>query len=72
MSEESTEEIAQHYNALGDSVNFINEYIDNPPNDLSAEEIEDGIDRNKQHLLVMLARDFWTDEDLTAAVAAST
>jgi hypothetical protein len=71
MEEITAEEIAQHYSALGDSVDLINEYESNPPSELSAEEVADAISRNKEHLVIMLAKDFWTTEDMTAATAAS-
>ena len=70
MEEITAEEIAQHYSALGGSVDLINEYESNPPSELSAEEVADAISRNKEHLNIMLAKDFWTTEDLTAATAA--
>ena len=71
MEELTTEEIAQHYSALGDSVDLINEYNSSPPSDLSADEVTDAISRNKEHLVIMLAKDFWTTEDMTAATAAA-
>ena len=67
----TVEEIAQHYTALGHSVDLINEYGATPPADLSADEVADAISRNKEHLNIMLAKDFWTTEDLTAATAAA-
>ena len=71
MEELTSEEIAQHYSALGDSVNLINEYTSSPPSDLSADEVADAISRNKEHLVIMLAKDFWTTEDMTAVIAAA-
>ena len=71
MEELTSEEIAQHYSALGDSVNLINEYTSSPPSDLSADEVADAISRNKEHLVIMLAKDYWTTEDMTAATAAA-
>jgi len=71
MEEVTTEEIAQHYSALGDSVALINEYNSSPPSDLSADEVADAISRNKEHLVIMLAKDFWTTEDMTAVEAAA-
>lgn len=56
------EEIAQHYAACMDSVNLIN---GDKPENISDEEWADTIARNKEHLNIMLAKDFWTDEDLT-------
>ena len=71
MEEVTVEEIAQHHSALGDSVDLINEYNSSPPSDLSADEVADAISRNKEHLVIMLAKDFWTTEDMTAATAAA-
>jgi dihydrodipicolinate synthase/N-acetylneuraminate lyase len=69
----TTEQIAQHYKAMGDSVTLINQLLDNPPEMMSDEEVADTIKRNVDHLEIMLAKDFWTDEDMSdveAAIAA--
>lgn len=69
----TTEQIAQHYKAMGDSVTLINQLLDNPPEMMSDEEVVDTIKRNVDHLELMLAKDFWTDEDMSdveAAIAA--
>ena len=71
MEELTTAEIAQHYSALGDSVDLINAYTSSPPSDMSADEVADAISRNKEHLVIMLAKDYWTTEDMTAATAAA-
>jgi len=64
----STEEIAQHYSAMGDSVDLINA---GQPEDMSAEDWADTKSRNQEHLVLMLAKDFWTDaQDMTAVTAA--
>ena len=62
----STEEKAQHYSAMQDSVNLIDEMRTNPPEDMTDEEVEDCISRNVEHLELMVAKDFWTNEDMTA------
>jgi hypothetical protein len=72
MNEVTIEEIAQHYSALGDSVDLINEYSVTPPSGMSVEDVADAISRNKEHLVIMLAKDFWTTEDMTAVEAAIT
>ena len=56
------EQIAQHYSAAMDSVNLINA---GKPERMTDEEWADCVGRNKDHLRIMLAKDFWTDEDLT-------
>ena len=55
-------EIAQHYSAAMDSVNLINSLMDQDSRD--AEE-QDMVSRNVEHLQIMVAKDFWTTEDMT-------
>ena len=62
------EQIAKHYSAAMDSVNLINA---GKPEDMTAEEWTDCLKRNKDHLVIMLAKDYWTTEDLTPLQAAS-
>ena len=62
---QTEEEIAQHYSAMQDSVNLIDEMRTNPPEDMTDEEVEDCISRNVEHLELMVAKDFWTNEDMT-------
>ena len=57
----TAEQIAQHYAAALDSVNLIN---GDKPENTTDEEWADTIARNKEHLNIMLAKDFWTTEDL--------
>jgi hypothetical protein len=64
----TAEEIARHYSAAMDSVNLINA---GQPEGMTAEDWADCLARNKEHLVLMLAKDFWTTEDLTAIRAAS-
>ena len=64
----TAEEIAQHYSAAMDSVNLINA---GQPEGVTAEDWADTVARNKEHLKIMLAKDFWTTEDLTPLQAAS-
>jgi len=56
------EEIAQHYKAAMDSVNLIN---GGKPAYMTQADWDDCVRRNKDHLNIMLAKDFWTTEDLT-------
>jgi len=62
------EEIAQHYSAALDSVNLINA---GQPEGMTAEDWADCLARNKEHLKIMLAKDFWTTENLTPLQTAS-
>ena len=68
MDELTVEEIAAHYSACGDSVDLINA---GQPVDMSDEDWADTVSRNKEHLVLMLAKDYWTTEDLTAMTAAA-
>jgi len=62
------QQIAQHYKACMDSVNLINA---GQPEGMTAEDWADCLVRNKEHLRIMLAKDFWTTEDLEPLRAAS-
>jgi len=62
------EQIAQHYSAAMDSVNLINA---GKPSTMTDAEWADCLARNKEHLVIMLAKDFWTTEDLTPLQQAS-
>ena len=68
----TTEEIAHHFYAMGHSVSLINNYLDNAPEDMEPQEVEDSIGRNARHLEHMLTKDFWTTEDMTEVEAAIT
>jgi len=61
---ELTEEqkIAKHYSAAMDSVNLINKLLSLP---VKIQGDLDTIKRNVDHLKIMVAKDFWTTEDLT-------
>ena len=61
------EQIAKHYAACLDSVNLINA---GQPEGMEDAEWADTVARNKEHLNIMLAKDFWTTEDLTPLYAA--
>jgi hypothetical protein len=62
----TAEQIAKHYSACMDSVNLIN---GEKPENTTDEEWADTIARNKEHLVIMLAKDFWTNEDLSVVEA---
>ena len=65
---QTAEEIARHYSAALDSVALINA---GKPEDMTDEDWADCLKRNKDHLLIMLAKDFWTNEDLAPLQAAA-
>ncbi len=69
----TAEEIAQDFTAMGHSVTLINEVIAGTQMaDESAEDKQGAVDRNVEHLELMVAKDYWTTEDMTAANAAIT
>ena len=69
----TADEIAQHYTAMGHSVALITDIIaGNTLAKKSAAERQDVVDRNTQHLEIMVAKDYWTDESMTATNAAIT
>jgi hypothetical protein len=68
MNEITAEQIAKHYSAAMDSVNLINA---GQPEGMTAEDWADCLSRNKEHLKIMLEKDFWTTEDLTPLQQAS-
>ena len=59
----TTEEIAQHYKAMGNSVDLLNA---GKPDDMEAEDWTATKARNVEHLELMKAKDYWTSEDMTA------
>ena len=61
VEQPTAEEIARHYSAAIDSVNLINA---GKPEGMENAEWADCVARNVEHLKIMLAKDFWTDEDL--------
>ena len=66
--EVTIEQIEKHYSAAMDSVKLINGA---KPEYMTDEEWADCIARNKEHLKIMLAKDFWTDQDLAPLEAAA-
>ena len=68
MEEITQEQIAQHYKACMDSVNLINA---GKPEGMTAEDWADCLARNKEHLKIMLAKDYWTTENLKPMQDAS-
>ena len=68
INQPTAEQIAQHYSAAMDSVNLIN---GSKPAGTTDADWADRVSRNKEHLKIMLAKDFWTTEDLTPLRTAS-
>jgi hypothetical protein len=69
----TTEELAQDYTAMGHSVDLINAIIaGNTMADDDATNRQDCVDRNVEHLELMVAKDDWGSESMTAINAAIT
>jgi len=71
MEPRTEEQLAQDYSAMGDSVDLITAVIagDSMADD-DAEDRQNCVDRNTQHLELMVAKEDWGSEDMTAANAA--
>jgi hypothetical protein len=68
LEQPTAEEIAQHYSAAVDSVALINS---EKPENTTQEEWTATVARNKEHLNIMLAKSFWTNQDLAPLQAAA-
>ena len=67
------DQIAQDYSAMGDSVDLITAVIAGESMaDESAEDRQACVDRNTQHLELMVALEDWGSESMTAVNAAIT
>ncbi len=63
----TAEEIAANYTAMGHSVDLLNA---GKPDDMEDADWTDTVSRNVEHLQLMVAKDYWTSESMTAANAA--
>ena len=77
MSEEvevvtrTEEQLASDYTAMGHSISLITDVIAGDSMvDADAEDRQDCVDRNVQHLELMVAKDDWGDEDMAATNSA--
>jgi hypothetical protein len=71
MEPRTEEQLAQDYSAMGDSVALINAIIaGDSMAEADAEDRQNCVDRNTQHLELMVAKEDWGSEDMTAANAA--
>ena len=59
----TSDEIAQHYRAMGHSVDLLNA---GKPDPMSADDWTATKARNVEHLEIMKAKTYWTSEDMTA------
>ena len=73
MDERDADQKAQDYTAMGHSVDLINDIVaGNQDDEMEAADRQDTVDRNVAHLEIMVGKDDWGDEDMTAANAAIT
>ena len=56
------DEVQQNYNAAMDSVNLINS---GKADEMDQAEWDETVARNVAHLKIMVAKDYWTTQDLT-------
>jgi hypothetical protein len=71
MEDRTAEQLAQDYTAMDHSVDLINAIIAGEQMaDDDAADRQGCVDRNKEHLQIMVAKDDWGSEDMTAANAA--
>ena len=67
MEPRTEEQLAQDYSAMGDSVSLITAVIaGDSMAEEDAEDRQDCVDRNVQHLELMVAKEDWGDEDMAA------
>ena len=71
MTDRTAEELASDFTAMGHSIALITDVIaGNAMADEDAADRQDCVDRNVQHLELMVAKDDWGSEDFTACNAA--
>lgn len=67
LDQPTPEQIDQTYSAAMDSVNLLTA---GKPADMSDVDWSDTVSRNVEHLKIIVAKDFWTTEDLTPFLSA--
>ncbi len=73
IEDRDSDTLAQDYSAMGDSVDLINAVIGGTAMaDDEAADMQDCVDRNVEHLELMVVKDDWGSEDMTASEAAIT
>ena len=71
MTDRTAEELASDFTAMGHSIALITDVIaGDAMADDDAADRQDCVDRNTQHLELMVAKDDWGSEDMTATNAA--
>jgi len=73
MEDRTAEQLAQDYSAMGDSVALITDVIaGNCMAEDDAADRQGCVDRNVEHLSLMVAKEDWGSESMTATNAAIT
>jgi Ca2+-binding RTX toxin-like protein len=67
-TEVTPEQLDQNFSALQDSVNLIEQLTNNPPEDMSAEDIAGAIARNQEHVETMLSKDSIANDPRSEAI----
>jgi hypothetical protein len=67
MKNMTPEEVQQNYSATMDSVNLLNA---GKPESMDDAEWADCVQRNVDHLKLMVEKDYWVDQDLSPLHAA--
>jgi|TARA_R110000796_G_scaffold18587_1_gene56253 hypothetical protein len=69
--DKTVEEILQDYTAMGHSVELINGIIAGTSMEKDIDKDKQStVSRNVEHLELMVSKDYWTNEDMTAVNAA--
>ncbi len=68
----TAEERTQDHTAMGHSVDLINDIVAGNQDDLDAADRQDIVDRNVEHLQLMVAKTDWDGESMTASNSAIT
>jgi hypothetical protein len=69
----TAEQRTQDFTAMGHSVDLINDIIaGNKDGEMDTTDRQDTVDRNVEHLQLMVAKTDWDGEDMTASNAAIT
>jgi hypothetical protein len=68
----TAEERTQDFTAMGHSADLINDIVAGNQDDLDAADRQDIVDRNVEHLQLMVAKTDWDGEDMTASNSAIT
>ena len=68
----TSEERTQDFTAMGHSIALIDDIVAGNQDDLDAADRQDIVDRNVEHLQLMVAKTDWDGEDMTSVDAAIT